>query len=346
MKPATSPAPGPRFTLRQSILYATTIVLTFFALAEVSLRLIGVQSGMRPQILLRRIDVDITFPFMRPDRDLMWSLRPGFRGAFMGKMVSVSKLGLRGPAPELPKPGRRQRVVCFGDSVTFGYGVADDETYPARLGQALARHDVDVVNAGVTGYSSHQVLRLAARVLPVIDADVATLCVGWNDSTLRPVDDREYERRLRETMTVDALLERSRIYSVIKGAYWRWTIRHLPSERTVQRVSLEQYAENLGEIVGLCQRLGVRPAFIELPHRRSASDSAVDWAYPDAFEKAAHRLNVPLLRVGILGLHAGTSDTENDFIDQLHLSVDGNRRLAGMLAAQLVEDGLVYPAGD
>src|SRR5204862_427835 len=85
-------------------------------------------------------------------------------------------------------------------------GVGDDDTYAAQLRQHLGQRDVDVINAGVTGYTSHQVLALLRRVSPVLDLDVATFCVGWNDGNHRPLDDRQFERRLHASMAVERLL--------------------------------------------------------------------------------------------------------------------------------------------
>jgi acyl-CoA thioesterase-1 len=47
-------------------------------------------------------------------------------------------------------------VVAFGDSLTAGYGVADRESFPARLSQALAARGIAarVINAGVSGDTS------------------------------------------------------------------------------------------------------------------------------------------------------------------------------------------------
>ncbi len=48
-------------------------------------------------------------------------------------------------------------VLAFGDSFTFGYGVSDDETYPARLVERSARR-VAAHNFGVLGWGPHQFL--------------------------------------------------------------------------------------------------------------------------------------------------------------------------------------------
>src|SRR5262249_38248563 len=86
------------------------------------------------------------------------------------------------------------RIVCFGDSITFGYGAGDDETYAFRLGRLLEARNVEVVNAGVTGFTSHQVRRLAHRLLPRLQADVATICIGWNDGNRRAAGPARHAR--------------------------------------------------------------------------------------------------------------------------------------------------------
>ena len=53
----------------------------------------------------------------------------------------------------------RLRIMTLGCSTTFGWGVADSETYPARLQHYLTEAgygNVEVVNAGQPGYTSFQ----------------------------------------------------------------------------------------------------------------------------------------------------------------------------------------------
>jgi hypothetical protein len=68
------------------------------------------------------------------------------------RAFTVSTNGLRLRGPELgPKAAGRTRVVALGDSVTHGWGVPEEASYPRRLEATLrARgHDVEVINAGV-----------------------------------------------------------------------------------------------------------------------------------------------------------------------------------------------------
>jgi lysophospholipase L1-like esterase len=64
--------------------------------------------------------------------------------------VDTGAQRLRGGDPGPADPAR-MRLVAIGDSVTFGWGVAGDEAWPARLAAELTRrgHAVEVINAGV-----------------------------------------------------------------------------------------------------------------------------------------------------------------------------------------------------
>ena len=49
-----------------------------------------------------------------------------------------------------------ENIICFGDSITYGYGVKPGEDYPTDLA-ALVRHPV--INAGIDGDSSPEALQ-------------------------------------------------------------------------------------------------------------------------------------------------------------------------------------------
>jgi hypothetical protein len=87
---------------------------------------------------------------------LGWELRPNVRT----DRVTSNSQGLRGSREYAPEPAAgTRRVLCVGDSFTFGAGLRDDETMPARLEAALngsgpARWEV--LNFGVEGYGTDQ----------------------------------------------------------------------------------------------------------------------------------------------------------------------------------------------
>ncbi|MBA3687012.1 MAG: arylesterase [Planctomycetes bacterium] len=89
-------------------------------------------------------------------------------------------------------------VVCLGDSLTAGYGLTEDQAYPAvveRLAQADGRA-WRVVNAGVSGDTTAGGLRRLAWALKA-KPDILLLALGANDG-LRGVPVAQTKRNLGE----------------------------------------------------------------------------------------------------------------------------------------------------
>jgi len=85
------------------------------------------------------------------DDGLGWRAKPGFAGG----SVNQNSRGVRGAREHdaIAEAGTR-RIVTLGDSFTWGFGVADDETYSARLEALLPA--TEVINLGVNGYGTDQ----------------------------------------------------------------------------------------------------------------------------------------------------------------------------------------------
>jgi lysophospholipase L1-like esterase len=79
------------------------------------------------------------------------------------------------------QPGRL-RIVALGDSLTYGAGVPASWTWPSLLERWLSEDaSVEVLNLGVSGDASEDVLALARELLPELDPDVLLYAVCLND---------------------------------------------------------------------------------------------------------------------------------------------------------------------
>ena len=106
-----------------------------------------------------------------PDPELVYAHVPEARGrhASLGNfdVEYVIDAAGRKAIPEDPKAERTIHV--FGDSFTFGYGVANEETWLNRLKARLGT-EANVLNYGVVGYSIEQMLLRLARSTEQIEA--------------------------------------------------------------------------------------------------------------------------------------------------------------------------------
>lgn len=132
-----------------------------------------------------------------------------------GVRSSEPRQGLLAPiAPEDPTvPPARPRIVAFGDSLTAGLGLLEQEAYPAIIQQKIdeAGYDFDVVNAGLSGDTSAGGVR---RLGWALDGDVRVLLVafGGNDG-LRGLPVTQMKENL--TTIIDEARERGVVVVLI-----------------------------------------------------------------------------------------------------------------------------------
>jgi lysophospholipase L1-like esterase len=114
---------------------------------------------------------------------LFWELRPNLDLPLSRWGDRTNSLGFRGPREPRERKDRT-RVLCLGDSCTYGLGLPWDLAWPARLD---LEKDLEVLNAGVPGYTSHQGRALFADRGRDLRPDVLVLQFGTNDANLWPV---------------------------------------------------------------------------------------------------------------------------------------------------------------
>ena len=115
------------------------------------------------------------------------------RRGFAALWLVLLCVGCGRDAPALARLGPDDVVLAFGDSLTFGTGVADDETYPAVLAGLIGRK---VVRDGVPGETTAHGLERLEASLETHRPRLLLLCLGGND-LLRRVDAAQIESNLR-----------------------------------------------------------------------------------------------------------------------------------------------------
>lgn len=119
-----------------------------------------------------------------PQPDLGHRHRPNAEARLMGVDVRTDSRGFR--SPELDKkaaPGVA-RIAFAGDSITLGWGVAEQETFARQILDALAKagRKVDGFNLGVGNHNTLQELTLFRDVGAEMKPDIIVLSYFINDA--------------------------------------------------------------------------------------------------------------------------------------------------------------------
>jgi acyl-CoA thioesterase-1 len=125
------------------------------------------------------------------------------------------------PAPETtrtapgPQAAYEGTIVALGDSLSAGFGVAEDQAYPARLARKLEAdgYHFDVINAGISGETSSGTLARIQWVLASLEPDIVILETGANDG-LRGQDPDLLKKNLEELL---ARLKARNIVVILAG---------------------------------------------------------------------------------------------------------------------------------
>lgn len=132
-------------------------------------------------------------PVTAPLRELLRRLRS--LALFLAAAVALAACSEK---PALPKLSAGDVVLAFGDSLTFGTGAAEDESYPAVLAKLIGRN---VVREGVPGEVTAQGLERLPAALDRHKPKILLLCLGGNDM-LRKVEDARITANLREMVKI------------------------------------------------------------------------------------------------------------------------------------------------
>jgi HEAT repeat protein/lysophospholipase L1-like esterase len=246
--------------------------------------------------------------------------------------------GVRDRARGQEKPQGAHRVVCLGDSVTLGYGLRHEASYPNRL-QALLEEDgpgTEVMTVALMGWSTRQERLAYVRIARRYHPDLALLGICLND-----VQDLE-NNLARPPRALVWLHERLALLRRIVDAPGRQirSVRELVTDPDSPRVR-EGYRRLFEEIRGLrdeVTRDGARLAVVVLPFADQVQPQPMAATPQRRIEDFCVREGITFhdLLPGLRALGPGA------FIpgDHLHLSAEGSARAAEVLAGS----GLV-PSG-
>ncbi|MCA1959937.1 MAG: hypothetical protein LDL33_03995 [Desulfomonile sp.] len=130
------------------------------------------------------------YNFWRHDPHLGWHHKPDTEGIFeafgIRTRVRINSRALRDSEYAYTKPVGKKRIIALGDSFVWGYGVDIEDTFPKIIERNLS--DFEVINAGVSGYSTDQELIWLQQEGVKYDYDLLVLVLVDNDIPMNALD--------------------------------------------------------------------------------------------------------------------------------------------------------------
>jgi lysophospholipase L1-like esterase len=94
----------------------------------------------------------------------------------------INNEGLRDYPHTVLNPEKRPRIVCLGDSVTYGYGLHPKQAYPWQLQRYLEQDvNAEVFNVALPGWSTRQQHIAWQRICRKYEPDLAIVGICLND---------------------------------------------------------------------------------------------------------------------------------------------------------------------
>ena len=184
-------------------------------------------------------------------------------------LLSTNADGLRNPP--LAPDGARVRILVLGDSITFGLGVNNDETWPAQLERVLNRTagpaTYEVLNAGISGYSAFQGLRYLDKYGLRFHPSAVVACFGQNDfDTWNAKTDIEQAVEFAQIAEEEEQRSLSDFYVLAKRALRKASQSLTKTGGEMRpRLTPEEFKETLLEMKKLCDVHGIPLLFLRWP---------------------------------------------------------------------------------
>lgn len=335
----------------KKILFSALLALACLAAVELVFRFLPEPPRARNFRLIYNPELD--FPrFYLKDKKLLWRLRPNQKimsGFIVGGRYRTNSDGFRDREFSKSREPGKKRILCLGNSVTFGWRVTEEEAYPQVL-QKLLGDKWEVYNCAQTGYTTFQGKRLLEELLEMYKPDAVSLAYIWND--LLPAAGGVSDSR--QKLPPGLVLSCQNFLGRFAAYRWgRFLFLQLfpasPKTNGQRRVPIEQYRENLQAMLDGCRARHVR-AFLVLPPAPKPEWLGIQQVryqelfygpfrqYAAELKRLADVDSVPLVESdSALSRNMGIwSGLPEDFI---HPSAAAHREMAGMLASVLRRAG-------
>ena len=278
-----------------------------------------------------------------PDPQVHWKINPAITKAKEKKIISKSRCGfLMDQQYGFKKKEGAYRILCLGDSQTLGMPWVKSirYTYAKQLQnkflEELDSLKIEVMNMGVSGYSSFQGLIYMKNIGLLYNPDCIIVGYGYHDGNGSFAPDKDITTDNPKVKELRSILYRSQVYLMIRRKILeRRTVRKVEDNKPVyRRVSPEDYVSNLEKFVKMGKENNFKVVFFTVPH--IGKEGTKRMLYVEEMRKTAAKLGVPLID-GVKAISEVPVEEQEKYFfrDGAHFTKAGNEFIAEVLFKNL-----------
>lgn len=320
---------------------------------------------------------------LQEDKNLGWTSVPGLSVPDYfgkGRHLTINSQGARGNREyATEKSADGYRIVCLGDSFTFGDALGDEDCFPAVL-QKL-NPQIEAINLAVPGYSTGQMWLRAELEGWALKPDLVLVVLIWQDIERLGTSIPRFEARNPEFRINEGKIEATNIPFALnesgerngsanqedivglitqKSAIARALTNVIPSRRTINPGTTEGSLDKLIELTSLmftdmnqkAQKSRSTFAVVLLPTIADLTTSKNQQAYTLVEERLrilGESEGFPFLGLREIFLRRTEEEWRGLYFDPVmdknrHCSARGNRLIASEIQRWLMESVASYPA--
>lgn len=327
-----TPATAVGYHLRVRAVRWVLLLVVAIGAALIGVEVVARVAGVTPHLGWS----DVPLALAVPDRKLGYVLPASTTVSYAGVPATLDADGMRNP----PGGSGPTEILVLGDERTFGWGVADGDTYPARLGEWLRTRCPTcgrVVNAGIPGYTTYEGMLLARDLGTRLRPRLVIASFGLNDAIL----DGAPSPQVLPPPLVQASAAAGWLYDWLRRPGHGWW-------QAIPRTTLMRFSRNMRALVSEVRRFGGVPVLLNIGYGANLPDPGADSGrrlrrgrleddYHGSTRVVSDLEYAPLVDVIGEGLDATT------MLDAIHPNAEGHRRIAQALGDRLVAEGLVTP---
>ncbi len=298
-------------------------------------------------------------PLHRPHPSFLWEVCPHHNGKVnIGGIIGTLKTeshGFRGEEVSMEKPPGTFRIMILGDSSAFGYGVNQDEVFAEVLQKMLRDKypgkNIEVINGAVMGYTTFSSRNFFLEKGLEFEPDA--IIISHNNDPDIDLDADKNRVPPQNLQPLMKLLYKSNIYMAIRREILNRKYGktpeiygEIPEEKGVNRVSQDDLRKNLETIMNSADKKGMKILTISMPRNDKVDREEGE---PDDLddELLEYRRIMKEVTVGHKGVFVDILKewkefpSEYLFIDSMHPTAEGHKKIAGELYRVIVTEGWI-----